>query len=221
MNIVKKITIEDLNYISEVLPEGQHRLGFGTSSVSKQEYLNYTEKILRSQTHTTWGFFNNADMVSFMSSFDFPNLPYYGLLNFKVLQTSTYYSQVKSGFIDLINFISEQKEAEQRYTFFVTRAVLRRVDARKKLFDEWKNHAPDLYKKYLRTIEEVVPAGQLSKFDYFNKALLREKVFDNDMLIMKWTCRNEFRTNIMTAEQASVSASIDNDLAKGDSLSSF
>jgi hypothetical protein len=221
MKSVKKITVDTLQEIAKQLPDTPQRLGFGTTEVSKQEYLNYTEKILRSSTHETWAYYQDEKLISFMSSFDFPNLPYYGILNFKVIKNTNYFSQIKSGYIDLFNTITEHKEQQQRYTFFVTRAIQRNTDVRKRLFDEWQKYAPEFFNRYLRTIEEVIPAGSLSKYEYFNRALLRDKVYDNDMLIMKWTCRNEFRKKIMNPEQEHVSSLIDKELRKCDSFDSF
>ena len=211
---VRKITIDDLKEIGDALKDVPQRLGFGTTEVTKQEYLNYTEKILRSNTHQTWGFYNDNKLISFMSAFDFPNLPYYGILNFKVLRSVGYYSHVTSGYVALMKAVSESKEEQQRYTFFIARSAQRKYDIRQKLHAEHQQADPEFFKKYLRTVEEVVPAGQLSKFDYFNKALLRDKVFDNDMLIMKWTCRNEYRKNILHGEQEYISSMIDRQITE-------
>ena len=213
---IKKFNVDNLAEIDKVLPDVPHRLGFGTTEVTKQEYLNFTEKILRSSTHGTWGFYQDGNLISFMSAFDFPNLPYYGVLNFKVIKKSNYFSQVKSGFFALLDHIIKIKESEKRYTCYMTRAIQRNADVRKKLYDEWEKNFPEFFKRYIRTIEEVIPAGQLSQFDYYNKALLRDKVYDNDMMVMKFVCRNEFRTGILTGTQKEISLSIDKDLRKFD-----
>jgi hypothetical protein len=218
---IKKFNVDNLEEINQALLDVPHRLGFGTTEVTKKEYLNFTEKILRSNTHSTWGFYKDEILISFMSSFDFPNLPYYGVLNFKVVKGTNYFSQVKSGFFALLNHITKVKEGEKRYTFYMTRAIQRNADVRKKLYNEWEKNFPEFFKKYTRTIEEVIPAGQLSQFDYYNKALLRDKVYDNDMMIMQFVCKNEFRTGILTGSQEAVSLSIDKDLRKFDTGFSF
>ena len=218
MSEIKKFTVDNLAEIDKVLPDVPHRLGFGTTEVTKQEYLNFTEKILRSSTHSTWGFYQNGNLISFMAAFDFPNLPYYGVLNFKVIKKSNYFSQVKSGFFALLDHITKIKESEKRYTFYMTRAIQRNADVRKKLYDEWEKNFPDFFKRYTRTVEEVIPAGQLSQYDYYNKALLRDKVYDNDMMVMKFVCRNEFRTGILTGSQKEISLSIDKGLRNLNSL---
>jgi len=213
---IRKFTADNLEEINQALLDVPHRLGFGTTEVTKKEYLNFTEKILRSNTHSTWGFYKDGILISFMSSFDFPNLPYYGVLNFKVVKASNYFSQVKSGFFALLDHITKVKEGEKRYTFYMTRAIQRHADVRKKLYDEWEKNFSEFFKKYIRTIEEVIPAGQLSQFDYYNKALLRDKVYDNDMLVMQFVCRNEFRQGILKDTQQEVSLSIDRNLRKFD-----
>lgn len=197
---IKQLTINDLPLIEQSIEDRPQRIGFSNTKISRADYMDMTTKMLTLPAHTTYGCYDSEDhsLISYMTFFDFPNLPYYCATNFKVLKKFNYYDQVKNGFIKLLD-VCEIKEQEGRYSMFLGRAVYRNVDNRKKIIKQFTLEAPVFWKKYIRTIEEYIPAGQTSKYDYFNKAILRGKVFDNDFIIMRMTCKQEFR-NILPPE---------------------
>ena len=195
---LQQLTIKNLPEIEKVLGAGPQRIGFGNTKVSRDEYLDMTAKMLSLPAHTTYGCYDDDNLISYMTFFDFPNLPYYGATNFKVLKKFNYYDQVKNGFIKLLD-VCDIKEKEGRYSMLLGRAVYRKVDNRKKILRQFALEAPNFWKKYIRTIEEYIPAGQASQYDYFNKAILRGKIFDNDFIIIKMTCRQEYR-NVLPAD---------------------
>lgn len=197
---IQQLTIKDLPEIEPLIGPGPQRIGFGTTKVSREDYIDMTAKMMSLPAHTTYGCYDSNDnsLISYMTFFDFPNLPYYCAMNFKVLKKFNYYDQVKNGFIKLLD-VCELKEQEGRYSMFLGRAVYRRVDNRKKIIKQFTLEAPRFWQRYIRTIEEYIPAGQPSKYDYFNKAILRGKVFENDFIIMRMTCKQEYR-NVLPPE---------------------
>lgn len=203
---VRQLTVNDYSLIEQSIGEEDQRIGFGTTKVSRQGYLEMTAKMLGSQTHTTYGCFDATDdsLISYMTFFDFPNLPYYCMTNFKVVKKFNYYNQSKNGFIKFLD-VCNLKEEEGKYSFYVGRAIFRNFDSRVKTIKDFAFNAPDFWKKYIRTIEEFIPAGQPSKYEYFNKAILRGKTFDNDFIILKFTCRQEFRNSILPADLQKIS----------------
>jgi hypothetical protein len=192
---IQKLTIDDLPLIDKLIDDRPQRIGFSNTKVSREDYIDMTAKMLTLPAHITYGCYSSEDnsLISYMTFFDFPNLPYYCATNFKVLEKFNYYDQVKNGFIKLLD-VCELKEQEGRYSMFLGRAVYRNVDNRKKIIKQFTLEAPVFWQKYIRTIEEYIPAGQPSKYDYFNKAILRGKVFDNDFIIMRMTCKQQYRT---------------------------
>jgi hypothetical protein len=190
---IKKINLDHLPIIENMIPNTTQRVGFGGDKVSKEDYLKYTERLLASNSHTTWGLFDNDEFISYMTSFDFPNLPYHGIINFKVLKNFNLYDTTINGYDHLMDYIAELKEKEHRYSFFTARAA-RSPKLRTKIANSTVNVRQEFWTKYIMTIEEHVPAGQPSQFEYFNKALFRDKVFTNDFLVFKFTCRNKFRS---------------------------
>jgi hypothetical protein len=191
---IKQLTISDLPLIDSLIDDRPQRIGFGNTKVSRSDYIEMTSKMLTLPAHTTYGCYDDEDhsLISYMTFFDFPNLPYYCATNFKVLKKFNYYDQVKNGFIKLLD-VCEIKEKEGRYSMFVGRSIYRNVDNRSRIFKQWTSEAPEFWKRYTRTIEEYVPAGQNSKYDYFNKAIMRNKTFDNDFVIICIACNQEYR----------------------------
>ena len=131
---IKQLTIEDLPLIDSLIDDKPQRIGFGNTKVSRDDYIEMTSKMLTLPAHTTYGCYDNEDhsLISYMTFFDFPNLPYYCATNFKVLKKFNYYNQVKNGFIKLLD-VCEIKEQEGRYSMFIGRAIYRNIDNRKKI----------------------------------------------------------------------------------------
>ena len=189
---IKKISVEDLTTIESLIDDKDQKIGFSNKKITKEDYIKFTSKILTSKSYDTYGFFINEEFISFMSCVNFPNLPYYGILNFKVLKKYNFYDVTKNGFLHLKEHISNIKEKEKYYSFYVARAA-RDSKLSNKIINRSFSVFSQFYKKYIVTIEELIPANHKSKFEYFNKALLMDKVFDEDFLIYKFTCKDEYR----------------------------
>jgi hypothetical protein len=54
---------------------------------------------------------------------------------------------------------------------------------------------------YERTVEEVVPAGQRTKWSFFDNILYFGKPLDHKTMVLKFTLKQKFRNNVDTALQ--------------------
>lgn len=200
---VRKLSSEDLPLIVSKLEPGPQKYAYGHDHMPYEEYLAFTTRLLSYPGCGTWGFFEDGELVSFMTAFDFQTLPYYGLTNFKVLKKFNFYNSSKNGWTPLIEKITEVKEKEQRYTFFAGQAA-RSFNVRRKTAELSVDDSPSFWNRYMMTIEEYIPANNPSKFDFFNKAILRDKIFTSDFIVFKFTCKNIYRDFTPVSENGSI-----------------
>jgi hypothetical protein len=184
-----------------LIPDGPQKIGFGTTTIPKQNYLNWVYHQLSDNQYNLWCCYTDTgEPVSFISTFDFPNLPYYTITNFKVVKKFDFYNEVTNGYLDLMNHCIEQQELKHLYSFYTFRAFGRKKNNRLWMTKSAAKNLPKYYDRYTKVVEEFIPAGQASKYDYFNKVLLRDKIYENDTAVMKWTCKDQYR-EILDGEQ--------------------
>jgi hypothetical protein len=189
---IKKISIDYFDTIKQSIDDNDQRIGFGKTKIGKEDYLKFTEKILKSNAYQTYGYFLDNELISYISNFNFPNLPYHGFTNFKVIKKFNFYNGTDNGMWRLTVHIASLKEQENYYSFYVARTV-KSAKLAERIHISSKRNFPQFYEKYIYTIEEFIPPKTPSKYEYFNKALLMDKVFDEEFLIYKFTCKEEYR----------------------------
>lgn len=192
---IQRLTEKDYPEIKRLIGTDPQRVGFSHTLLSNEEYMKYLYVCLTHPVHQTYAYIDDqGDLVSFVSLADFGRLPYYGIVNFKVVKKFNTYNQEENG-IHQFQEVYFNKEKENRHTFFKLRGF-RNERLMKKVTRGIVNAMPAFFDRYHRTIEEYIPAGQLSQWDAFNKMMLRNKPLNEDSVIFKFTCKQEFRINL-------------------------
>lgn len=192
---IERLTEYDYPELKKLIGTEPQRVGFSHTLLPNEEYMKYLYVCLTHPAHQTYAYINDqGEFVSFISLADFGRLPYYGIVNFKVVKKFNTYNQEENG-IHQFQDVYFSKEKEDRYSFFKLRGF-RSERLMKKVTRGIVNAMPEFFDRYHRTIEEYIPAGQLSKWEAFNKMLLRGRPMKEDCVVFKFTCKQEFRTNI-------------------------
>lgn len=198
MNL-KKLTIADLPKLKELIGTKPQKIGFSDTYISNDDYFDYLKLCLTHSLHNTYGYIHEGEIVSFLTTCDFPGLPYYAIINFKVIKKFNTWDPGHNGLIEYQDLFFA-KEKEGRYAFYMMRAfknarLLNKVTAR------MRANMGELYNRYHLTIEDYVPAGQYSRWEPFNKILFRGHTFNDDNVIYKFSCKQDFRNNVPTEVQ--------------------
>jgi hypothetical protein len=192
---IKILTTDDLPMLKTLIGTGPQKIGFSDTQITSDEYFNYLNLCLTHPLHKTYAYINEEnELVSYLTLCDFPGLPYYANINFKVIKKFNTYRQNDNG-IRQFQEVYFNKEKENRYAFFKMRG-LKSIRMEEKLTKGIAEAMPEFFNRYHRTIEEYIPAGQASKYEPFNKILLRGHKFNSDCVVYKYTCKQEFRNNV-------------------------
>jgi len=191
---IKILTMDNFEALKELIGPAPQKIGFSDTYVSSDDYFDYLKTCLTHPLHKTYAYYDNDELVSFITLCDFPALPYYAVINFKVIKKFNTYDQEKNG-IHQFQEVYFSKESENRYSFYKMRGF-KSPKLMKRVTRGIVNAMPEFFDRYHRTIEEYIPAGQMSQYEPFNKILLRGHTFNDDCVIFKFTCKQEYRTNL-------------------------
>jgi hypothetical protein len=196
---IRKATVADIRTIAELLPPGDQRIGFGKTTMSQEKFIEYLHVCITFEHHETYLYYKGDQLYSMLSCYDSAVAPWWCALNFKVFKIETLFDATQNGWVDLGDHIAKIKESQGRYSFFYVKTVRDMSKLMKKKYaKEYTNNFSQtgIGNRYINTIEEYIPAGQESKYEFFKKTLLRNQIFLQDVAISKWTCLQEFRTGM-------------------------
>jgi len=197
---IKILTMADMPLLKQLIGSDPQKIGFSDTYISNSDYFDYMKTCIIHPLHKTYGYFDNDELVSLITLCDFPALPYYALVNFKVVKKFNTWVPEQNGMKQFLE-VYFSKEKEERYSFFMMRGFKNARLARH-VSRQVRLSMGELWDRYHETIEEYIPAGQQSKWEPFNKILFRGHTFNDDSVLYKFTCKQEYRTNVPEAMQA-------------------
>lgn len=195
--MITQLTLDDWPIIkTAIIHSGSsHRIGMSRQSLSTEQYLQYTYSFLRKEGTAIYGFYDNIGIKSMISVVDFSTIPSYGVYNFKNFRTDTIYNPIKNGWTELWNTIFQVQEEKKLYSFYLLRtAEINRLNY-KRYHSTYMNGSPK-FLNYVRTLEELVPANSHPKWDLHNSLFYFGKTYDHDTMILKFTCKQQYRTGV-------------------------
>ena len=196
---IRLATKMDIPVISQLIPEGEQRVGFGRTKISRDKFIEYIQRCILLEHHQTYLFYREDVLVSMMACYDSNIAPWWCALNFKVFNPTGLMDGFENGWVTMGDHIAKLKEAEGRYSFFYVKAVRNTPRfMERKIMQEYagKFEEDGIAKRYTRTIEEFIPAGQSSKNPLFEKILIRGHKFVDDVVIIQWICLQQYRTGL-------------------------
>ena len=196
---IRKAIPEDVRTMAELLPLGDQRISFGKTVMSKEKFIEYLYVCVNFENHETYLYYKGDQLYSMMACYNSTVAPWWCALNFKVFKPELLLDARQNGWIDLGDHIAKIKESQGRYTFFYLKTVRNMSNLMKKRYaTEYVNSFSQdgIGNRYIQTIEEYIPAGEESKYDFFKKTLLRNQVFLEDVAVTKYSCLQKFRTGI-------------------------
>lgn len=187
-----------------------HRVAQTRQTIPVEEFLRYTQNILKRANSTVYGYYENEELTSMISLVEFSQMPAYVIYNWRNLKPSNVYNPVKNGWSDLWNRLIEDQEKKGNYTFYMMRTTDVNRLQYKKFHNMYMKHSPK-FLNYERTVEEVVPANSKTKWAFFDSILYFNKTFDYETMVLKFTCRQEHRNNVTADLQAGLTLKYEND----------
>lgn len=202
--MIKILTVADWDEIrTEVCKLDSHQVAQTKHTVTEHEYLDYTYKTLSQPSNTMYGFYKDGILSSYICATKIKMNPEYVVTNWKNLKPSSIFNPMENGWGDLWTAMVTDMEADNRYSFLLVKTTdVKRLQF-KRVQRMYEQASPKLT-NYIRTVEEVVPAGQYSKYEYFKRALYYDKKYDYETLVFRFTCKQEFRINLPSELQESV-----------------
>jgi hypothetical protein len=131
-------------------------------------------------------------LVSSLSYFRFPSLPYY--LVGQYVQKPGFmirFSWKNNPAIKMMDMILDKMEAEERFTWYYTRSIMRWPAHMRKKGNDFFSNSPRC-QRYNRFLEEIIPAGQPTKFE-LHKKMIPSNVWKYDVIVVKCCLKNDFR----------------------------
>ena len=201
----KLLTTADIGLIDSLVGPGDQRIGMSRTKIPRNVYMDYVSQSISLPNHETYMWYENDEPVSMISFYNFSMIREYAVLNQKVFRKVNYFDASKNGYMNIAELIKE-KENAQRYSFIFLRSVghtrLNNGRVMRDLFKTANNvgytFGLEFAKKYIRTIEEYIPAGETSKIDAYSKILFRGKQFEEDTVVCRFTCLQKYRNNLPT-----------------------
>lgn len=191
---IRKATTNDIDMIVSHLPPGDQRIGFGKTTMTRDKYIEYIELCIQRYDHETFLYYRDDELVSMLACCDSIICPYWAALNFRVFRPKLFLDVTKNGWVHLGEHVASLKESQGRFSFFYLKTIRQQNRFMEKNYDRFLQASPVIGNRYIRTVEEYIPAGQTSKHIYFQKLLTRNQIFSEDVAITKWTCLQEYRT---------------------------
>lgn len=202
--MIKILTLDDWKDIeTEVSKTKHHQVAQTKRTISVDEYLDYTYNAMKNSSTTMYGFYKDGVLSSYMCSIKIQITPEYIVANWKNLRPTPIFNPFTNGWGDLWTKMVSDMEAEGRYSFILVKTT----DVKRLQFQRVQRmyeQASPILTNYIRTVEEVVPAGQTSKWEYFKRTVYYDNKFDYDTLVFRFTCKQEHRRNLSKELQESV-----------------
>jgi hypothetical protein len=199
--MIKILTLDDWDELSSTIKKlPYHRIAQTRQTVSEEEFLRYTHNILKRDTTTVYGYYRDGELTSTISTAPISVMPSYGIYNWRNLKPDNIYNPVKNGWSSLWMHLLTEQENQSRYTFYMLRTTDINRLSYKKYHNIYMKNVPK-FLNYERTVEEVVPAGQRTKWSFFDSILYFGKPLDHETMVLKFTLKQKFRNNVDTALQ--------------------
>ena len=182
--IVKKMDIDDILAIpSELL---------ATNRVAGSKKLELDETVWRRRAigyaaHNSvdvLGAYNEDTILGVVFVIWNTVMSTYMVSNLRLFHNSPGFAIEKNGYAALLSAVIEKGEKLGRWEFYMRRNLDYGRWHNKKYIQKIYDHIP-ISKKYLRTIEEIIPAGQQSKWPSIN-VLCNHEIFPEPTAIIKY-----------------------------------
>ena len=115
--------------------------------------------------------------------------------NFKNFRPDPIYNPTKNGWADLWNTIFQVQEEKKLYSFYLLRTAETNRLNYKRYHTTYMNGSPK-FLNYVRTLEELVPSNSHPKWDLHNSLFYFGKTYNHDTMVLKFTCKQQHRTDI-------------------------
>ncbi len=191
---IRKATPDDIDMLISLLPPGDQRIGFGKTAMTREKFIEYINVCIRYPHHDTFLYYRGDELVSMMACCDSTISPYWCALNFKVFRPRYFLDVANNGWIHLGEHIAQLKESQGRFSFYYVKTIRKQNKYMEKNYGQLLEFSKVIGNRYIRTVEEYIPAGQTSQHEFFKRLLMRNSVFAEDVAITKWTCMQEYRT---------------------------
>ena len=194
---IKILTLENWPEIESKLNSIKNfRIGQTKQEIHKELYFEYTKNSLISETESVFGFYTDDLLVSMTTVHEFNFMPSYLVKNFRSFTDTNLYNPLQNGLAPTLNHIIELYEKKNLYTFYMVKTAdpkrLNQKRVRKLMFEIG---CPKL-QNYDITVEEFIQAGTKSIYRVHSDAICLGVVFEYDVVILRYTCNQNFRTNI-------------------------
>lgn len=148
-----------------------------------KEYLDpeNTNKIL-------WGAFDGDELISINGIFVWNTLPFYTQVH---LKTSGYRHWRRNGVAECWSAMLQYGEEHGRYTFYYVRSAHDWSSV--KISEDFFKRVP-AYNRYVRSVDEYIPANARSKYPYFDSIMLG-KSWSTATVVIQAVLRPEFRNH--------------------------
>lgn len=192
----RKLTLEDWPLVEEKIKNSRNFYVAQTKEEIGMEYfLEYTKKSFEHPEERVYGWFENDELISIMTVYNFKILPAYLLKNFKHFLQDNLYNPVKNGLAPMLNDIINIQENSKLYTFYMAKTSdpkrLNQERLRKLMFNDGCPKA----KNYTITVEEIVPAGAHSRYGLHYEGIYFKKIMQEETAVIRFTLPQEFRSN--------------------------
>jgi hypothetical protein len=198
---IRKLTINDWDLVeSKIRTSKNFNIAQTKESIGLESYLSYTLESFQASTRDTIvGYFENNELISMTSFYNFKIMPAYLFKNFKHFKETNLYNPLTNGFAPTMNKIIELQEQQHCYTFYVVKTAnhkrLNQKRLRSLMFDEG---CPKL-KNYIISVEELVPGGTQSKYQFHYEGMYFKHILQEDTVVLRFTLPQEFRLNASAA----------------------
>lgn len=196
MQTIRKLGVQDWTQVQEKIMNGRNfYIAQTKEEIGQLNFLEYTQKSFKNPEETIYGYFVNDELISITTVYDFKVVPAYLLKNFKHFLDDNLYNPVKNGMALLLNHIIDIQERKGLYTFYMAKTAnprrLNQERYRKQMF----NIACPKLKNYMITVEEIVKAGEDSKYGLHKEGIYYKRKMQEDTCVIRYTCSQEFRLN--------------------------
>lgn len=194
--MIKILTLDDWDELSAAIKKLPfHRIAQTRQTVSEEEYLKYTHNILKRESTIVYGYYKDDILTSTISVARISVFPTYGVYNWRNLKPDVVYNPVKNGWSELWTHLLNEQENAGLYTFYMLRTTDLGRLSYSKYHDTYMKTVPK-FLNYERTVEEVVPAGQKTKWQFFDLILYFGKPLEHDTMVLKFTLKQQHRNNV-------------------------
>lgn len=196
MYYIKYLSADNWMEVKEKLDNiSVFRIGQTKEEMDKDLYYEYTKNSLHDDKDKVLGFYLNDELTSITTVSEFNFMPAYLIKNFRHFGKSNLYNPLQNGLGPFLDFLINFYEKQHIYTFYMVKTANAKRINQVRVRNLLLTGAPSL-KKYELTVEELIKAGTKSTYRVHSEAVCLGHVFQHDVIIMRWSCRQEFRTYI-------------------------